>query len=74
MADLGPNEALIGQSGSRARLTTPALLIDLDALERNIKAMAAYCGEHGVALRPHAKTHKSVQIAQLQVNAGALGV
>lgn len=74
MADLGPNEPLIGQPDSRKHLTTPALLVDLDALERNIQAMAAYCREHGVSLRPHAKTHKSVQIARLQVDAGALGV
>lgn len=74
MPDLGPNEALIGRSGSRGRLTTPALLIDLDALECNIQAMAAYCRDHGIALRPHAKTHKSVRIARMQVAAGALGV
>ena len=74
MAHLGPNETLIGQPDSRSHLTTPALLIDVDALERNIQAMAAYCSEHGVGLRPHAKTHKSIQIARLQVEAGAHGV
>ncbi len=70
---LGPNAALIGEPGSRHRLDTPALLVDLDALERNIAGMAAHARAAGVALRPHAKTHKSARIAQMQVAAGALG-
>jgi len=74
MQGLGPNENLIGQPGSRGRLMTPALLVDLDALERNIARMAAFARDKGVALRPHAKTHKSVQIARMQVEAGALGI
>lgn len=53
---------------------TPALVLDLDALERNIAAMAAYAREHGLLLRPHAKSHKSPDIARLQVAAGAVGV
>jgi 3-hydroxy-D-aspartate aldolase len=65
---------LIGVVGGRARLTTPALLLDLDRLEQNIAAMAAHCRQVGVALRPHAKTHKSVAIARLQVAAGARGI
>ena len=72
--DLGPNAPLIGVPGSRARLDTPALLVDLDALERNIAAMAAHARAAGIALRPHAKTHKSVAIARRQVEAGALGI
>ena len=71
---LGPNAALIGAPGSRHRLDTPALLVDLDALERNIAAMAAHARAAGVALRPHAKTHKSLAIARRQVAAGALGI
>jgi D-serine deaminase-like pyridoxal phosphate-dependent protein len=71
---LGPNAGLIGQPGSRARLCTPALVLDLAALERNIAAMAAYCDRHGVALRPHAKTHKSVEVARRQLEAGAVGI
>ncbi len=74
MAGLGPNEALIGRAGSRFALDTPALILDLDALERNIAAMAAAARAAGVALRPHAKTHKSVRIAEMQVVAGALGI
>ena len=55
-------------------MDTPALLIDLDALERNIAAMAAHARAVSVALRPHAKTHKSVRIARMQVDAGAIGI
>jgi len=72
--DLGPNALLIGQAGSRFRLDTPALLIDRDALERNIAAMAAHARGLGIALRPHAKTHKSLAVAKRQVEAGALGI
>lgn len=57
-----------------AAIDTPALVVDLDALERNIAAMAAFARERGVALRPHAKTHKCSAIARLQVAAGAVGV
>jgi D-serine deaminase-like pyridoxal phosphate-dependent protein len=74
MTGLGPNEALIGVKGSRAELDTPALLIDLDVIERNLATMAAHARAVGVALRPHAKTHKSLRIARMQVEAGALGV
>ena len=73
-AALGPNESLIDERESRARLITPALVLDLDAMERNIATMAVYAAEQGVAFRPHAKTHKSVQIARRQLDAGALGI
>lgn len=69
-----PNTHLIGKPNSRDALCTPALLIDLDAMQRNIAAMAAFCNEHGVKLRPHAKTHKSVEIAKRQLEAGAVGI
>src|SRR3546814_291544 len=65
---------LIGRQGSRADLNTPALILDVDALDRNIAALAALTASKGVALRPHAKTHKSVDIAQRQIAAGAAGV
>jgi D-serine deaminase-like pyridoxal phosphate-dependent protein len=52
---------------------TPALLLDLDALERNLDRMAAFGREAGVKLRPHAKTHKSPVIARLQIMRGAVG-
>ncbi|MBS0411202.1 MAG: alanine racemase, partial [Proteobacteria bacterium] len=65
---------LIGRQGSRRDLNTPALVVDLDALERNIAAMAAFAKAAGLTLRPHAKTHKSAAIARLQMAAGAVGV
>ncbi|WP_198683667.1 DSD1 family PLP-dependent enzyme [Peristeroidobacter agariperforans] len=72
--DVRLHQALIGQSGSRAELSTPVLVVDRDALDRNIRRMADLARQHGVALRPHAKTHKSVDIAKLQIAAGAVGV
>ena len=55
-------------------LDTPSVLVDLDILERNIAEMAALAGREGVALRPHIKTHKTPQIAKMQLEAGAAGV
>ena len=74
MKYLGSNADLIGQAGSRTALATPALVLDLDALECNLRVMAGFARERGVALRPHAKTHKSGRIARMQVEAGALGI
>lgn len=53
---------------------TPALLLNVDALERNLQRMAEDCRGAGVALRPHVKTHKSPWIARRQVQLGAAGV
>jgi K(+)-stimulated pyrophosphate-energized sodium pump len=64
MGTLGPNEPLIGVAGSRNRLTTPALVLDLDIFERNLATLLAHCVESGQNLRPHAKTHKSSQLAR----------
>ncbi|MBB5705520.1 DSD1 family PLP-dependent enzyme [Sphingopyxis panaciterrulae] len=72
--DLTLHAHLIGRQGSRADLNTPVLVLDRDALDRNIAAMAALAAAHGVALRPHAKTHKSVDIARRQIAAGARGI
>ncbi|MGZ4436620.1 MAG: alanine racemase [Nocardioides sp.] len=55
-------------------LPTPCLVVDLDRLDANVLAMAARARDLGVALRPHAKTHKSVEIARLQLAAGAQGL
>jgi D-serine deaminase-like pyridoxal phosphate-dependent protein len=55
-------------------VATPALVVDLAALKRNIDKMAAVATRSGVSLRPHAKTHKSVEIARLQIEAGAIGI
>ena len=68
------HDHLIGRQGSRADLNTPVLILDVDALDRNIRRMAALAADHGIALRPHAKTHKSIDIAQRQKAAGAVGV
>ena len=84
--DRGPGRA---RDGGRARrrpvragerlmrlsdLETPVLVADLDAIERNVSRMQAYCDEHGVALRPHIKTHKLPELARLQLEAGAVGI
>ncbi len=53
---------------------TPSPLVDLDRLERNLKRMADYTARHGLALRPHVKTHKTPWIAARQVELGAVGV
>ena len=57
-----------------SEVDTPALLIDLDAFERNLRRMADAAAKAGVRLRPHAKTHKSSTIARLQMEHGAVGV
>lgn len=71
---LSPNAELIGVPGGRIRLDTPALLVDLGALNRNIAHMAEFAATRGVKLRPHVKTHKSIEIAQRQIAAGAVGI
>jgi D-serine deaminase-like pyridoxal phosphate-dependent protein len=68
------NEDLVGVPGGRKKLQTPALVIDLNAFERNLARMTAHAHAAKIALRPHAKTHKCVEIAKLQIAAGALGV
>jgi D-serine deaminase-like pyridoxal phosphate-dependent protein len=57
-----------------AEVDTPALLLDLDAFERNLRTMADAVRPLGVRLRPHAKSHKCPEIAQRQIAAGAVGV
>src|SRR5881398_1434117 len=53
---------------------TPALLLHLDVVERNLAHMAARARQLGVALRPHAKTHKCVELARRQLEHGARGL
>ena len=55
-------------------IDTPCLLIDLDILAANVARMAALARRSGVTLRPHAKTHKSAQVAKMQLDAGATGI
>lgn len=57
-----------------SEIETPAAIVDLDILERNIKRFQAYLDEHGIANRPHIKTHKIPEIAHMQVQGGAVGI
>ena len=57
-----------------ADVPTPAVVLDLDILERNLARMATRARELGVALRPHAKTHKCVEVARLQQAHGIAGL
>jgi len=59
---------------TRDEIPTPALLLDLDRFEKNLRAMAAHVVASGKRLRPHAKTHKCPEIARRQIAAGAIGV
>jgi len=74
MTDEELHTHLLDQQGSRRSLNTPVLVVDLDALTRNIARMADFARAHGVQLRPHAKTHKSPEIAKRQLAAGAIGI
>ncbi len=55
-------------------LDTPAIYVDLDVMERNIRTMQERCRGWGVGLRPHTKTHKIPEIAKMQLEAGAVGL
>jgi D-serine deaminase-like pyridoxal phosphate-dependent protein len=57
-----------------ADIETPALLVDLDIMERNLARAATYAASHGLALRPHVKTHKSPLVAARQIALGAAGL
>jgi 3-hydroxy-D-aspartate aldolase len=72
-AGLGPNARLIGRR-ARAELATPALVLDLNVFEHNLAVMAQQSRSARKALRPHAKSHKSVHIARAQLAAGAIGI
>ena len=63
---------VIGQT--KFALDTPALLVNLDVMEANIARIVTTCRAHGVAWRPHSKAHKTPEIAQMQIAAGAIGV
>src|SRR3990167_3538917 len=65
-------QACVGQGV--AAIDTPALVIDLDAMERNLARMAAFAAGRGLRLRPHAKMHKSAELAKRQMAHGAVGV
>jgi len=57
-----------------SEIDTPALVVDLDILERNLCRVAEYTREHGLQLRPHTKTHKSTRLARRQLQSGAYGL
>ena len=57
-----------------AEVPTPALIVDLDRMERNIAAWQAMADRNGTKLRPHIKTHKAPAIARQQIAAGACGI
>ena len=66
--------AVLGEPRSAARIPTPAAVLDLDAFDRNVAKMAARAKAAGLALRPHAKSHKTSFIAHRQIAVGAVGV
>lgn len=57
-----------------AEIQTPAVLVDIDVAKRNIARFQAYADQHGLKVRPHIKTHKLPAIAELQLDAGAIGI
>src|SRR5205085_7900909 len=57
-----------------SEIDTPALVVDLDILERNLQRVASYAREHSLRLRPHTKTHKSIRVGARQLQSGAVGL
>jgi len=57
-----------------SELETPAVVVDLDVMERNLSRMAEYCRSHSIKLRPHTKTHKIPDLAKRQIESGATGI
>src|SRR5690349_4907320 len=55
-------------------LETPAVIVDLDIMERNLARVAGYCRDHQLLLRPHTKTHKIPELAKRQLASGATGI
>jgi D-serine deaminase-like pyridoxal phosphate-dependent protein len=64
--------SLVGQSVNA--IDTPSLVVDLDAMRRNLMRMGDFARKHNVRWRPHAKMHKSAWIADMEMRAGAVGV
>lgn len=67
-------ESLAGREGSRHEIVTPALILDLDAAERNFKLLLGTLQARGLGLRVNVKTHKCLSLAQWQMRLGATGV
>jgi D-serine deaminase-like pyridoxal phosphate-dependent protein len=55
-------------------IDTPAIVIDVDVMERNLRRVASYASEHGLRLRPHTKTHKIPELGRRQIDSGAAGL
>ena len=55
-------------------METPGIVIEVEILQNNIARMALVANQNSVALRPHTKTHKTVEIAKMQLDAGACGI
>src|SRR5688572_16191557 len=55
-------------------LPTPAIVIDVERVRRNVRKLADYAKARGIGIRPHTKTHKSVELARMQLEAGACGL
>ncbi|MCU0227305.1 MAG: alanine racemase, partial [Bryobacterales bacterium] len=55
-------------------IETPAIVVDLDIMERNLQRVADYARSHGLRLRPHTKTHKSPLLGKRQLELGAAGL
>ena len=68
------NFDLVGQNDGVFDLETPALVLHKQSFEANLEFMAKHCLSQNCALRPHAKTHKSVKVAKRQIERGAVGV
>ncbi|MCB1497842.1 MAG: DSD1 family PLP-dependent enzyme [Bauldia sp.] len=75
-SSLGPNRHLIGREAELVarELSTPALMVDLNAFEANLLRMADLVGSAGRKVRPHAKAHKSSLVGKRQLDAGAVGL
>src|ERR1044072_948783 len=57
-----------------SEIETPAVIVDLDVIDRNLSRMAEYCRGKNLKLRPHTKTHKIPELAKLQLAGGACGI
>ncbi len=55
-------------------LPTPCIVIDAATVRRNLAKMSAYVAQHGLELRPHTKTHKSLVVGKMQLDHGAIGL
>ena len=67
-------DSLVGREGSRHELVTPALILDLDAAEKNFKLLLDTLRVRGLGLRVNVKTHKCLPLAEWQMKLGATGV